>query len=351
MPKKIVFHVCAIALMLALAYAVLEVVVRTWHGSKKDRYAELRAAGLKARAQGLSLPAYGETLPQHPVLGWDENPVIYAPAGNPNPFVILLIGDSISAGLGVQVGAEDYASHLCRRLGPARVKVINAAVNGYGIDQMLLKAVEAVKIYRPNLLIFSYIPHDLLRAGTGYLWGRPKPRLHCEGDELVVECPPAPAAFYAAYDRARRHGALWPWYVRQMLASKEYYLPGKYADYYGNVFRRVYRELARTAGLDDLDVLIVKLTSLYVADKTAALAPLAQAAFTPQEPSPRVYFLNTDAGMQQRLAAAHQTLEQVFTTHHPGPDAHRYYAECLADFIAQHRLAPVEPATAESVAP
>ena len=60
-------------------------------------------------------------------------------------------------------------------------EVINAAVQGFGVDQMILKLEEILPTYRPDLVIFAYIPRDLWRAGRNINYGFTKPVLVVNG--------------------------------------------------------------------------------------------------------------------------------------------------------------------------
>ena len=92
-------------------------------------------------------------------------------------FRIAVIGDSFAYGLGVPDEAT-FASRLAKLAG---AEVINAGVNGYGLDQAILMWETEVRRFSPDLVILSYFVDDFIRSGLSVRdW--PKPRF-VEEDE------------------------------------------------------------------------------------------------------------------------------------------------------------------------
>jgi hypothetical protein len=119
-------------------------------------------------------------------LGWRMKPLYTAPgirhdeagfrgvhalSGLPRRASILAIGDSFTYGLGVR-DEETYGALLERAAG---VEVINAGVNGYGIDQALLMWEEKGKKLNPQVVVLGYFVDDFYRNGLSVRDG-PKPR-------------------------------------------------------------------------------------------------------------------------------------------------------------------------------
>jgi hypothetical protein len=103
---------------------------------------------------------------------------------------IAIVGDSFTFGL--EVSYEDSWGHrLERSLGP-NVQVLNFGVDGYGVDQAYLRYRRDVLSWRPDVVIFGFINHDLLRSLAVYTfvsfpdWDFPfsKPRLVTDGFRL-----------------------------------------------------------------------------------------------------------------------------------------------------------------------
>jgi hypothetical protein len=130
-----------------------------------------------------------------PLLGWVKNDLTIATYKHRDDVLdskrpVLLYGDSFAQGVtrpGSRFEAlfkdtEESATH----------RLLNYGVGGYGIDQAFLLAKNSIDHFegRDPLVIFSLlVDDDLDRAVLDFrCW--PKPRLHLEGDHLVVT-PPA----------------------------------------------------------------------------------------------------------------------------------------------------------------
>lgn len=74
--------------------------------------------------------------------------------------LILAIGDSFTFG-GNMSDSETWPSILEELSG---TRVINGGVFGYGIDQSFLRMKMLAKKYKPNIIIFSFIPDDISRC-------------------------------------------------------------------------------------------------------------------------------------------------------------------------------------------
>ena len=99
---------------------------------------------------------------------------------------ILLLGDSVTQGDGLEP-QETYPYLLSRKLAVHDVKSLNAGSSGYGIDQMLFKGLRESHKDRPDLILFSFIPHDLIRVGKNFMYGRGKPKIIFDGDVASVQ--------------------------------------------------------------------------------------------------------------------------------------------------------------------
>ncbi len=98
----------------------------------------------------------------------------------------LVVGDSFA--FSDEVNDEDSWAAVLERLSGHRV--INAGVPGFGLDQAVLRAEQLAEIYRPDIIIASFIPHDVLRCEMSYWSGHAKP--YFEIDESGLRLHPAP---------------------------------------------------------------------------------------------------------------------------------------------------------------
>ena len=156
---------------------------------------------------------------------------------------VALVGDSFTFGLEVTY-EQTWGYRLERALGDD-VQVLNFGVDGYGVDQAYLRYARDVRPWRPDVVIFGLITHDLFRSMAVYSfvsfpgWPFPfaKPRFVADGDRLaLLNVPlPSPRTILAArsiddlpfveYDRGYR-AEEWTWhpldrsYLYRFLASE-----------------------------------------------------------------------------------------------------------------------------------
>jgi hypothetical protein len=81
----------------------------------------------------------------------------------------------------------------------ARAHVLNFGVDGYGIDQMLLRYKRDVRPWKPKVVVVGFIQHDLVRTmavypfvGLGWPGYVVKPRFLLEGGEPRIVNSPLP---------------------------------------------------------------------------------------------------------------------------------------------------------------
>ena len=107
---------------------------------------------------------------------------------------ILVLGDSYAHGDEV-TDSETWAAKLQSLTG--RV-VVNAALSGYGIDQMVLRAAIVAPQIKPSAIVLSFIADDVRRTEMKRLWGAEKPYFEWVDGALAlrntpVPLPPSPA--------------------------------------------------------------------------------------------------------------------------------------------------------------
>lgn len=125
-----------------------------------------------------------------PELGWANRPGRYLLAGAPVTILedgtraprgdprVLVLGDSFAFGWGV-AGGEAW---------PARLGATNAAVLGYGLDQIVM---QAERLPRPEQLVVGLIPDDVVRCGLA-AFQRRKPWFTARGGRLALHGLPVP---------------------------------------------------------------------------------------------------------------------------------------------------------------
>jgi hypothetical protein len=113
-------------------------------------------------------------------------------ADEPARNLVAAVGDSYTFGLEVRF-EQSWAAQLEILLGPD-FRLLNFGVDGYGVDQAYLRYQRDVRPWRPALVLFGFIEHDLTRSMVVYPfvsfpeWGFPfsKPRFALNGGGLEL---------------------------------------------------------------------------------------------------------------------------------------------------------------------
>ena len=122
--------------------------------------------------------------------GWREQPVPASLTLAEPP--VLVVGDSIAHGDEL-TNEETWPARLQIR---TQRRVINAAVTGYGLDQIVLRAEKIAPQLKPALLVVSFASDDLRRSEMDRVWGVEKPYFEPQfgpkGDTLILRNSPVP---------------------------------------------------------------------------------------------------------------------------------------------------------------
>lgn len=129
---------------------------------------------------------------RRPMLSFDEHGLRAHRRNEPPPRhqspPILVVGASYAMGEDV-ADDQTFPAHL---QGILQRRVLNAGVLGYGLDQMVLRAERLVPVFRPDLLVVSFIADDVHRTEMRILWGRPVPYFDIVEGSLVLRNVPVP---------------------------------------------------------------------------------------------------------------------------------------------------------------
>lgn len=101
---------------------------------------------------------------------------------------ILAVGDSFTFGAEV-TDLETWPAQLQRISGR---RVINAGVNGYGFDQIVLRAEALAPLYKPEAIVVAFIADDIRRTEMRRLWSADKPYFAFDRETLVPQNMPVP---------------------------------------------------------------------------------------------------------------------------------------------------------------
>jgi hypothetical protein len=115
-----------------------------------------------------------------------NGPEAIALGGEARP--ILAVGDSFTFGDAVS-DHETWPALLEQRL---QQPVVNGGVFGFGVDQSYLRARRLSEIYKPRILIFSFVFDDILRCGYSERTAVGKPYFEVHDGALELRNTPVP---------------------------------------------------------------------------------------------------------------------------------------------------------------
>jgi hypothetical protein len=104
---------------------------------------------------------------------------------------ILAVGDSYTFGDQVP-DRETWPAQLEQLSGK---RVINGGVDGYGVDQIYIRARRLLSRYRFRTVIFSFVPDDIRRSQMSVMFATVKPYFEFKEDRLTLENVPVPPTF------------------------------------------------------------------------------------------------------------------------------------------------------------
>ena len=150
--------VATLALLEVLARLVFGAPLLTWHDWRTFNARDLTPSAT-----------------YHPLLGWQQKPDVTSRDMNTlthgirknsrrdeieDQGAILVVGDSFAAGAQV-LDEQTWPAHLERETG---LRVLNAGVSGYGVDQSVLNAELLLPILSPKLVLVGILVEDIARS-------------------------------------------------------------------------------------------------------------------------------------------------------------------------------------------
>ena len=342
--RALLFYAAAMCVVGVASYACLEGAVRVLNLPDpllvRDIERELasHSAGVAASSSPKS------------VYGWDSEPITCPedsrPAGVDSGtagHVVLFVGDSITRGYGVDQHTQSYPMLLCHMASPmVPVRIVNAAVEGFGVDQMIMKLEDIAPHHRPDLIVFAYIPHDLWRPGRHVHFGATKPVMVANRAGWQTVPAPNTREFYESYSAARSRYYLSLWTVGHLVANLRYYLPRVSAGYYRGLFREIRGRLIGLAQRHGTEVLVVRLASNWPGAAVRMLDRIATDVFAPSIASGSYRFYDTEECVRRKAVASSVQYTEEFK-YHPGPNGHRIYADCLGLILKLARPVARQP--------
>jgi hypothetical protein len=128
-----------------------------------------------------------------------------------------MVGDSFGAG-GEVADAESWPSRLEQTLG---IQVINAAVGGYGLDQMVLRAEMLLPLLKPRVLVLqSRLEYGNSGDRMSVAGGTPKPHYTVGSGELVLHNQPVPRIASSTHDLGWKRAVFGRFYLVQYVMTR-----------------------------------------------------------------------------------------------------------------------------------
>jgi len=330
MLKKPILATLTVIITLALIYILLEVTF--WSadhfmsygiGGVKDGY-QRYAKRVSRKPDGTIDFTSG---PKRNVnLGWGSKERIDYQTNNYS-FSVAFFGDSVTAGAEVKQD-EAYTALLSDILRGSGVRVVNFAVAGYGLDQMLFKARSELVDEQFDLIVFSYIPHDLLRVGSDFMYSLPKPKLEQQSGVVTLKTADEVGDFYKRYDSAKRNFTFSLWAIDFLWRNRQYVVPVLYESYYTASFDYLVNEFDRIGSERGVPVVLAKLSNSTKFRGREMLEQIAENAVMKRHGQSSLYFYDMDECTREITQEEGADWERVFIFH-PGPKGHKFMANCF----------------------
>jgi hypothetical protein len=338
--KQVFFYILMIVLVCFIAYPSMEIAVRIFDLPDREliRSIEKNLFSL-SRTEG-----YFDW--EAPIYGWDQDWIIDSSSDLSSSmsgidYTVLFIGDSVTRGFGVDIHKEAYPILLFKVLAAnINVRVLNVAVQAFGVDQMILKLEELVPKSRPDLIVFAYVPVDLWRPARNVNYGYTKPVLVSDESKNWKVIPaPNIKEFYEDYSNAKRRFYLSLWSLSHLASNRRYYFPRFYKKYYQSLFQEIRRRLIALAEQYDVKILVVRLASTWPGAPVPFLDRVAQDTFAVPADLERFYYLDSEECVRAKSLVLGIDYAKEFRFH-PTPIGHKIYADCLVDPLKASLFAP-----------
>jgi len=293
--RKILLSLSMIGIISVILYCLMEATLQIADNSLNIGGVGAGYTNFKKLAdkKGVSVHQLAAQTHTDPQLGWGGSTPKPNYSSN-SSYRILFYGDSVTEGVGVD-DAHLYVAQLSNMLSPDSVQIYNLATAGYGIDQMIIKAENTASVYHPDLIVIAFIPHNLLRVGSGFLYDRTKPKYVINNNVLTLVPAQDLGEFYLGFKHAKDTFRMTPWMFNFLWKNKEYFLPVLYDDYYARAFSELKSTIETLSQRANSSIAIVKLSNSTEFRGREALESVAEKAFSSAGAERRVVYWDMDA--------------------------------------------------------
>jgi len=243
---------------------------------------------------------------------------------------ILVVGDSLAHGDEIADG-EAWPARLQLML---RRRVINAALSGYGFDQIVLSAEKAASLVKPAAIILSFAADDTRRNEMKRVWGAEKPYFERVDGKLELRNSPVPPSpdpadtldvwqwtfgWSVLLDTILRHkGWQYEWAV-----DHERVLPRKEGEKLSCALLARLKELG-------VPILVVAEYNRYVYENEEHAAETRRTTGVVLKCAADLGLATLDDFDLYRNVARERGLDAIFRQWHPSPEGARLSAEAIA---------------------
>ena len=271
------------------------------------------------------------------VIGWDERSKLYATCPEDrceSAFRILVLGDSVTAGHGVETG-EDFISLLARARYGRDVQILNAAVSGFGLYQMAVKAERELASYDADLILLTYIDNDLIRSASNFMWGKTRPTFALTGKEIKILPPLDLAKVLHQYERAWKQYYFGLWFLNHVWENRRYFLRSFYPEYFSAIYNLVITRLRAQAAAAGSHLVVARLPQAFEFYGREAVKRIFTAVITKLQDDNGIEFLDIEQCVRGFLQNKNINFEEVMNSLHPPTVGHQAYAWCLHNKLLQ----------------
>lgn len=241
----------------------------------------------------------------------------------------LIIGDSVTGGHGLTDGNYSYAELLAQKKSLESTHIWH--IDGGGIDQLYLKVLSEAQFLNYDKINISFIAHDVLRAGTRYIYSSTKVKFQFgNNNEIKIILAEDLENFYNSYIKAKNNFYLSLWYVKKYYMSKEYFFPNFFPKYYKKLFEYIVKELNHIAEKKNIEINLIMLPNSYDFKGIKVINESYKNIINKKFTKLKIYDLNKCAKEQSKKNNVNFYKEFHF---HPNTIGHKIIADCFSKLV------------------
>lgn len=240
----------------------------------------------------------------------------------------LILGDSVTGGHGLNKG-ESFGEIL------AKIKLHENThiwhVDGGGIDQLFIKTISEAQFLDYDKINIAFIEHDVLRAGTRFIYSSTKIKFEFENEnDVKIILAQDLEDFYNSYIKAKNNFYLSIWYLKKYYASKEHFFPNFFPKYYKKLFEHIAEELNYLSEKKNIKINLIMLPNSYSFKGNMIINEAFKNIMNKKYSKLKLYDLSECSKTKSLNAGIDFYKEFNF---HPGRIGHEIIASCFVELI------------------